>query len=437
MKTHYIKDILRNASEGKDVEILGWIASKRDLGKIIFLDLVDSTGKIQCIINSNSDAFLKAKRVAIESSVKVKGSLRIRKDAVELETKDIQIIGDVFIRVVPSPRTRFDLFKPNFTDQILSKRHIYIRNERMSAIFKFEHKFCKIIREWLNNEGFIEVFPPMLTEVLLYEEDNTPAFKVDFFGREVFLTQCTAFYLESAIYAFEKVYAIAPAFRAQKSRSKRHSAEFWQLKVEIAFADLEDIMNFVEKMISSVIRQVVSEGKEELEILGVQLDVDKLTRIPYPRITYFEALERLREFGINKEFGKSLGDKDERILSKEFDSPFWITGLPRNVEPFPYSVDPSNPKVTKTADLIATEGFGELLGVAEKIWQVEELIERMKEKGKDDERYSWYLELRKIGSVPHSGLGLGIERFVRWLLKLRHVRDSTLFPRLYGRRPNP
>jgi asparaginyl-tRNA synthetase len=304
------------------------------------------------------------------------------------------------------------------------------------AIIKFRYELIEIIRQWFRKEGFVEIHAPILTQLPLYDDDTL--FSLNFFGQKVFLTQCVAFYLESAVHAFERVYSISPSFRAEKSKGRKHLAEFWHVKAEIAFADLEEIINFVENMLSYVIRKIWVEAKELMEILEIRTDLSILTKIPYPRITYSDALIRLRAMGIEREWGRSLTDNDLSSLSKTFDTPFWITGNPRNIEPFPYKIDPANTHIVKVADLIAPDGFGELCGVAEKIWKIHELDERMKEKGKDtDKRYEWYRELRQFGSVPHSGFGIGIERMIRWLLRLNHVRDAIPFPRLFGRMPNP
>ncbi len=439
MKSCYIKDLLRKRPVGQEVEILGWIASKRDMGRVIFLDLTDSSGKIQTTVNqeTGSAPFLIAKKITPESSVRVKGTTKFGPSSIpEIEVKEIEVIGDTSLQVTPQPRSHFDIFDQRFVDLILAKRHLYLRNEKLMAVLKFRHLLVKALREWFCKQDFIEIHAPILTQVPLYQD--TTLFELEFFTEKVFLTQCVAFYLESAIHAFEKVYNISPSFRAEKSKDKRHLAEFWHVKAEIAFSDLKGIMTFAENMISYVVRKIVIESRSEIGIIGANIDTERLTNVPYPRITYDEALDRLKAMDKEKRWGKSLSGSDLASLSEAFDTPFWITGNPRNIEPFPYKIDSSNPRVSKTADLIAPDGFGELLGVAEKIWRLDELLQRMKEKGKEiDERYKWYCELREFGSIPHCGLGMGIERVIRWLLKLRHVRDAIPFPRMYGRSPNP
>jgi asparaginyl-tRNA synthetase len=439
MKKLYVSDLLKGTETGQEIELLGWIRSKRSFGSVIFLDLMDSTGIIQIVVSKDAgpSVFRKAEGIAPESSVRIKGVVThgSREGKKEIEAKEIEIIGNVLLSVSPRPRTNFDIFDSRFANISMGKRHLYLRNEKLMAVFRFRHMLMGIIHAWFNEQDFIEINAPVLTQLLLYE-DNT-AFDLNFFGNKVFLTQCVAFYLESAVHAFEKVYSIGPSFRAEESRGRRHLAEFWHVKAEIAFAGLEDIVCFTESMISYIIHRSMDEGRKELKILRVTADLGRLATVPYPRITYDEALERLSRRGLKAEWGKSLGAEEEADLSQEFDTPFWVTGLPCSIEAFPYVIDPSNPRVTKTADLIAPEGFGEILGVAEKIWQPDELLERMKEKGKDIGRYDWYYELRQLGSVPHSGFGMGVERIIRWLLRLNHVRDAIPFPRLFRRAPYP
>ncbi len=435
MKNTYIKDILTKPVQGKKIEIFGWIASKRKSSKICFLDLVDSTGKIQVTIPHESEYYSKVKDIKPESSVKITGIIRLNNSKVELEMKELEMIGPVSIDISPKPRSNSHVFEKKHLDSFLSNRHLYIRNEKVMSVLKFRYILIEIIRKWFRTNNFIEVAAPILTQVALYDDESS-AFNLDFFGKKVFLTQCAAFHLESAVHAFEKVFFINPSFRAEKSKSKRHLAEYWHIKGEIAFADFEDIIQFVEKMFEYIITRIQIEAEEELNTLKINLDSKKLKKVPYARITYKEALERLKKSGVEKKYGKSLSERDEAVLGREFDSLFWITHMPCNIEPFPY-VKSDDSRVTKTADLIAPDGFGELLGVAEKIWKPEELLKNMKDHDKNNDRYRWYLELRQIGSIPHSGFGVGLERLIRWFLKLDHVRDAIPFPRMFGRNPNP
>lgn len=439
MKNRTIIDVLENAKVGQQVELLGWVKSKRAHRDLLFIDLVDSTGTIQVVITKDAGTtFSEAEAIAPESSIMVKGEVR-QGDGVrisEISAQEIQLIGGVSITLSPRPRESFDVFDPRYTDLTLGKRHLYIRNEKLRAALKVRHTFFGIVHNWFRKSGFVEVHGPVIGQAPLY--DDKSAFSLDFFGHEVFLNQCVAFYLESAVQAFEKVYNIGPSFRAEESKSRRHLAEYWHIKAEIAFADFEDVINVAEELTAHIVRTLATESIEEFGIIGSTVDATQLGRIPYPRITYEEAIHMLRSDGVNSEFGESFGTSETTQLCQHFNTPFWITGIPRTIEPFPYVVDPADSRITKTADLIATGGYGELLGIAEKIYQSGPLEERMKEKGKDrDERYRWYTELNRLGNVPHSGFGMGAERTLAWLMQLSHVRDAIPFPRLFNRSPYP
>lgn len=439
MKNLYVSDI-QKLEPGMNVEIFGWIRAKRAHRGLLFLDVEDSTGSLQVVLRQETSTvgFAQADNLALEASVRVSGVVRqsLKKPQVEIEADEIELIGDVSLNISPRPRTRFDIFAEKFADSSLKKRHLYLRNEKLMAVLRMRHDLFGIMHHWFREQGFIEIHGPLLAQVPLYEDKT--AFSLDFFGHPVFLNQCIAFYLESAVHAFEKVYNIGPSFRAEESRSRRHLAEYWHVKAEIAFTDYEDIIQFTEHLLSHIVREVSIECAPELKILGATIDVEHFAAIPYPRVTYHEAFEMLKRAGLNPEWDESLGANEMKSLSRQFNTPFWITGLPRAIEPFPYMLDPADSSKTKTADLIAPEGYGELLGVAEKIYQPEPLLERMKEKGREsDKRYEWYYDLRRFGSVPHSGVGMGVERLLRWLLKLNHVRDTIPFPRLFDRSPYP
>lgn len=441
MKKLFIKDILRKGKKGQKVEILGWVQIARKYKKVIFLGIIDSTGYIQVVINKKRKTlrlFTKAKKVKPESSVKIIGTFRLHaSNGPEIDVKEIEVIGGVDLVLTPRPHADFNIFNPKFTDLTLKNRHLYLRNQKFMAIMKARCKFFDFVHKWFKRCGFIEIHTPILTQIPLYEHNT--AFSLDFFDKRVFLTQCSAFYLESAVHAFEKVYNIGPSFRAEESKSRRHLAEYWHLKTEIAFADLEDIISFAEKTVVNLVKGVAKGCKEELKTLEVELDLKSIDSLPYPRITYKEATQMLEKGSNGFKDGYSLGADEIELISKKFNTPFWITGLPRNIEPFPYVVDLDDPTVTRTADLIAPGATGgELLGVAEKIWNRKELRSRLKEKGKKlKDGYRWYYELRKVGSVPHAGMGMGIERTIRWLLQLGHVRDAIPFPRLFRRAPYP
>ncbi len=370
-------------------------------------------------------------------SVKIQGILTKASSSNENEIiiKGFQVIGQACLNLEPHPREDFNIFDSRYVDYVLRKRHLFLRNKRLMAVIRAKHIMLRGIRDWFDNQGFVEIDTPILTQTTLY--DDKSAFSIEFFGTPAFLSQCASFYLEAAVYAFEKVYTITPAFRAEPSRNPRHNPEFWHVKGQIAFSDLEDIIGFIEGMVYAISNYVNKKSKNELDMLNATINIDKL-KPPYPRITYDSALEILENKGIKLDWGKNIGADEEKVLSEEFETPFFVTYLPTTVEPFPYKLKTLNPEITMTADLLVP-GYGEILGVAEFIYKSDELIQRMKETKKHEEmkRFEWYYELKQYGSIPHAGFGIGVERLLRWLLKLNHVRDAFPFPRLYHRIPYP
>ncbi len=443
MKNFFVADI-KKCKENEKVNLLGWIKSKRESKNVIFFDVADSTGNIQCVVKRSSTdtaKFLRLKKIPPETAVKISGNLITNKaKAIEIDVNNVQVIGEVLLNINPQPRKDFDIFNQKYADVVLKNRHLYLRNEKMMAVLKFKHRFLLETHKWFDNMGFIFIDAPILTKLLLY--DDKSAFKVKYSENEnIFLSQCNTFQLEAAVHAFEKVYNLTPSFRAEHSRTNRHLREYWHLKAEIAWANLDDLIKLAEKMLYNIIKNTAERSEKELNTLKISIDEDKI-KPPYRIITYDEAVDILHAKGKKFEWGLSLGMDEEKILSHEMgENLFFVKGIPCSAEAFPFSRDSSNPKITRTCDLISPRGFGELLGTAEKICNVKELLERMTEKGKttDDqmERYRWYVELRKFGCVPHGGIGMGVERVIRWILKLPHVRYAISFPRLYGRSPNP
>lgn len=438
MKQLYIRDLLEfNANI--NVTLLGWIKARRHHGKVVFLDVCDSTGTIQVVVDGSkvtADIFDLTKKIPPESAVKIEGKThQTKSNGIEIVCKSAFVIGEAKKQISPQPRTDFDIFDISLTDQLLSNRHLYIRNPKIMAILKFRHELTTIIRHWFHENRFIEITAPTLTAIPLYEDGSALSLEIN--GEKVFLTQCVGFYLESAVHAFERVYNMGPSFRGEESRSKRHLMEYWHIKGELAFGDLEDIIALVESLISYTVKNCEERCSGLIKTIGTKFCTDGLNA-PFPRIGYREAVSRLQKIGVKFEFGKSLGSHEEALLSKQFAGPFWVTGIPRKIEPFPYVIDSADQELTRTADLIASEGFGELLGVAEKISDASMLDIRMEEKGKiDNPKYQWLREMREFGCVPHVGFGMGLERFIRWLLRIPHVRDTIPFPRIFRRTIHP
>ncbi|MGC8710389.1 MAG: amino acid--tRNA ligase-related protein [Candidatus Micrarchaeia archaeon] len=441
MKKIFISDIL-GFDVNNSVDISGWIKSKQDLGGTIFVLLEDSTGFIQVVVKDNivaEDKFQKLKALKPESAIRVVGVLKEGKNkAHEIEAKDVEVIGEALISIEPSPRSNFDLFDKKYVNINLSKRHLYLRNKKMMSVLRFKSNFLYSMHEWFNKRGFVFIDAPVITQTLLY--DDSMAFPIDFFGTKMFLSQCVAFQLEAAVHGFEKVYNITPSFRAEKSRTNRHLAEYWHLKAEVAFADLDDMKKFAEEVLYETLKSAMERSSKEIEEFENAIDINDI-KPPYKSITYDEAIDLVQSKGSKIEWGASLGADEEKILSEDMKKPVFVKGIPCSAESFPFKKDSSNEKETRTEDLIAPNGFGEVLGVAEKICDKQQLLDRMKEKGRETpeelERYRWYIELRDYGCVPHSGLGAGIDRIVRWALGIENIRNTISFPRAYGRVPYP
>lgn len=437
MKKVYVVDLLNRALVGSQIELYGWVKARRKHSHIVFLDICDSTGTIQSVVDkTNQELFNLSKRIDRETAVKITGILtetgRLNPSK-EIHLQEIEIIGSCTIDISPYPRSNIDIQDLKIQEHLLNKRYFYLRNEKIATILKFRHALTQIIHQWFYDNGFIEIHCPILTPISLYDDRSPIALQLH--GQNIFLTQCVGFYLEATVHALEKIYNIGPSFRAEESRSKRHLMEYWHIKAELAFVDFEDIVAIVEQFIHDVNKQIIQKGSIFAHIIGAEICDDGL-KIPFPRVDYTEAIRWLNTQGSDIEFGKGLGSDEESLLSSRFgDTPFWVIGIPRSIEPFPYVIDSADPRRTKTADLIASRGFGELLGIAEKINILSMLDERLMEKGKkDDTRYKWLRELRQYGCVPHGGFGMGLERFIRWLLRIPHVRDVIPFHRVFGRK---
>lgn len=438
MKTLYARDVLDHGVN-LGVELQGWLKSRRRSGGILFLDVVDSTGKVQCVIEESKvvpEIFELAQRVSLESAIEVRGIVVSHANKMrEIAVEGLSVIGEATLRISPQPRSDFDPFDPALTGHMLQNRHLYLRNPKIMAILKYRSFLLSEVRHWFESRQFTELDAPILTPVPLYDDRTAMPVTVD--KENVFLTQCVGYYLEAAVHAFERVYNMGPSFRGEESRSPRHLMEYHHIKAEIAFGNLDDMIRMVEDLISHITRATMEKSPDTARILESTLCLDGL-KTPFPRISYEEAITILNLHGVDFVFGQSLSGDEELLLSRLFNAPLWITGIPRAVEPFPYCIDPNDTRITRVADLIASNGKGELLGVAEKIHDLKTLDERLEEKGKlQDPRYEWIREVHQLGCVPHAAFGMGVERLIRWMLNAQHVRDAIPFPRVFRRRIYP
>ncbi len=436
MKNLYVSDLLVGETHvNQPVEVLAWLKGRRVHGAKIFVDLTDSTGTIQAIglkASLNDADFQALKSAPVESGIRVQGVLNDERAQRELVIEEFSVIGEATLGLSPQPRSDFDVFDLSLTSQLMANRAIYLRNPKIMAILQFRAELMRIVRDWFYSKNFMEFDAPILTPAPLY--DDSTAMGINVKGQDLFLTQCAGFYLEAASHAFERVFNMGPSFRGEESRSKRHLMEYWHIKAEMAFGDRDDIIGLVEDLLVWISTQVADRCQKQMEVLGATLRPEDF-QAPFPRISYENAVSVLKERGFEADFGLAISSADEEELAKLFNGPFWIVGIPRSVEPFPYVIDPSDPRVTMVADLIAPRGYGELCGVAEKIFDIDMLNERLEEKNKlGDPRYDFVMDVHNAGCVPHIAFGMGLERLIRWLLDIPHVRDTIPLPRPAGRR---
>ena len=425
-----VSHILSGGLEGEKVKVRGWLHNKRSSGGIHFLILRDGTGIIQCTMKRDKvdrRQFELAKDVTLESSIELAGTVRRDERApggYEISVEEL--------KVVHMAEEGFPIAKkyhgPEF---LLDHRHLWIRSRKMQNILRVRAKFLEAAREWFKLNGYTEFHSPILITAAC--EGGATLFPVKYFDREAYLTQSWQLYAEAAIASLGKIYTVAPSFRAEKSRTRRHLTEYWHLEVEIPWCGLNEVMKVEEELLSYVCRRLASEASRELRDLG--RDVKDLLRVepPFERLTYDEAVEILHEDGFDFEWGKDLGRVEERHLALKFDKPFFITHYPRSAKAFYHKPDPNRPEVTLSVDLMAPEGYGEITGGGERIDDLDELLKSIKENGLNPEDYKWYIDLRRYGSVPHAGFGLGVERTISWICRLDHIRDAIAFPRLINR----
>ena len=415
--------------------MLGWIKSRRNHGTMMFLDIEDSTGSIQVVLSKaemDSWSFGEARSTPVESAVEIEGVLTTRHETREVKATGFLVVAVDTLKLTPQPRAGFDIFDVSLAGHIAENKAVYLREPHYKAILRVRAKIKRIVRDWFEEKGFMEFDAPILVLAPLY--DDSTAMKIDVHGQDAFLTQCAGFFLEAAAMSLERVFNMGPSFRGEESRSKRHLKEYEHIKAEMAFGgDRNDIIELVEELLAYIYANMPVVCAEEMAFLGATLRASDF-KTPFPRITYEEAVAHVQSLGSDTVLGVGISSKDEEELAKLYPGPFWVMGIPRQVEPFPYVIDEDNPTVTKVADLIAPRGYGELCGVAEKIHDPQMLEERMTEKGKwGDDRYKFVVDVHNAGCVPHVAFGMGFERLLRWLLDIPHVRDTIPFPRSAGR----
>ncbi len=416
--------------EGEVVTLRGWLAGRRSSGKLHFLQVRDGTGTIQCVMGKRDvtpEVFAAADHLPQESSLEVTGTVRADARApigFELGASDM--------RVVHVPTAEFPISpKEHGTAFLLEHRHLWLRSSRQHAIMRIRAEVIRACREYLDGHGFLGFDAPILTPAAC--EGTTTLFPVEYFGETAYLTQSGQLYGEAGALAFGKVYVFGPTFRAEKSKTRRHLTEFWMIEPEMAFAGIDDDMDLAEDFLVHVVRSVRERRAAELRVL--ERDIDALAKIekPFPRITYTEAIERLQAKGVEIAWGDDLGAEAETTLSKEFDRPVMVHRYPLAAKAFYMKADPAEPRVALCVDVLAPEGYGEIIGGGQREDDLAVLEAKIAEHGLPREAFEWYLDLRRFGSVPHAGFGMGIERCVAWLCGLHHVRETIPFPRMLER----
>jgi asparaginyl-tRNA synthetase len=424
--------------DGQTVTIRGWLYNLRESGKLLFPQFRDGSGVIQGVVPKNAvtpETFEAIKTLTQESSVIVEGKVRADKRApggYELDVASVQVVQRV-PEGTPYPITP----KDHGTDFLMEHRHLWVRSQRQAAILRVRAEIIKAARDYFDERGFTLTDPPIITPAAC--EGTTTLFPVDYFDEQAYLTQSGQLYIEATAMALGKVYSFGPTFRAEKSKTRRHLTEFWMVEPEVAYATLDDLMELAEGFISFIVKRCLDRRRADLQTIG--RDVSKLEKIepPFPRVSYDDAVKMLQEghakgaLEARFEYGGDLGSPDETYLSAQFDKPVMVHRYPAKVKAFYMEPDPQRPDLALCVDVLAPEGYGEIIGGSQRTASHELLVKRIHEHGLPEEAFKWYLDLRKFGSVPHSGFGMGIERAVAWICGLEHVRETIPFPRMLYR----
>ncbi len=420
-----IKDIARHV--GQEATVRGWLRHKRVGGKIAFLVVRDGTGDVQAVVSKatvGEEAFALAGKLTQESSLVLTGTVQADARALgghELHATRLEVIQLVQEEFPIQP-------KEHGTGFLMEHRHLWLRSHRQEAILRVRHEIIRACRDFFDDSGFLLVDTPIFTPNAC--EGTTTLFETDYFGEKAYLTQSGQLYNEATAAAFGRVYCFGPTFRAEKSKTRRHLMEFWMVEPEIAYAELADVMALAEEFLSYIVARVLERRREELKTL--ERDVNKLEAVvpPFPRLTYAEAVERLQKKGNPIQPGDDFGGDEETVLSNEFDRPVIIHRYPGALKAFYMQNDSENPDLALCMDVLAPEGYGEIIGGGQRIHERDKLLARLKAHRLSEEAFKWYLDLRTFGSVPHAGFGMGVERAVAWICGLEHVRETIPFPRM-------
>jgi asparaginyl-tRNA synthetase len=424
----YVEDLSKHI--GEELTLQGWLYNKRSSGKIRFLVMRDGTGIIQGVVVKNAvsdEIFGKFDELTQESSFTMRGKIRKEDRApggYEMEVSDIKTTNVA----KDYPITP----KEHGVEFLMDRRHLWLRSSRQHAILRIRHQLIKAIREFFDNKGFVLLDAPIFTPAAC--EGTSTLFETDYFDLgKAYLTQSGQLYGEAGAMAFGKVYVFGPTFRAEKSKTRRHLTEFWMVEPEVAFSDLEDNMDLAEEFLEYIVQSVLQHRMPELKAIERNTKFLENVKRPLPRITYDEAVEILHKKGIDFEWGNDLGGTDETVISEQFDRPVMVHRYPAAIKAFYMKRDPKNPDLALAVDVLAPEGYGEIVGGSQREDDLDLLLTRLKEHNLPQAAFEWYLDLRRYGSVPHAGFGLGVERTVSWICGLDHVRETIPFARMIYR----
>lgn len=428
--TEQIRIIDAKEHVNEEVKIGAWLTDKRSSGKIAFLQLRDGSAYFQGVVSKADvpeEVFSLAKELRQESSMWITGV--IHQDSrshfgYEIEVRNIELVGDSHDYPI-SP-------KEHGIEFLLDHRHLWLRSKRQFAIQQIRNEMIRATFEFFNNEGFIKMDPPILTDSA--PEGTTELFETDYFDKKAYLSQSGQLYAEAGAMAYGKVFTCGPVFRAEKSKTRRHLTEFWMIEPEMAFCHQEESLKVQERYVAYLVQSVLDNCAYPLHLLDRDPEVLKqYTKLPYPRITYKQAIEMLQDAGMDVKYGDDFGSPEETYLSDQFDQPVFVLNYPKTIKPFYMLTDPEDDQQYVCADMLAPEGYGEIIGGSERETDYDTLKNAIEHAGLDLDEYEWYLDLRKYGSVPHSGFGLGLERAITWVCKLDHLREAIPFPRMINR----
>lgn len=416
------------AHVGETVRLQGWLYNLRESGKLLFPILRDGTGWMQAVVfkkNVAPEVFERLKGLPQESSLELIGEVRADERApggFELDVRDAVVLQAVD-PAHPYPITP----KEHGIEYLLEHRHLWLRSQRQHAVLRVRHEIIKAVRDFFDEDGFVLGDAPILTPASC--EGTSNLFEVDYFEQKAYLTQSGQLYGEAMAMAVRKVYVFGPTFRAEKSKTRRHLTEFWMVEPEVAFATLDDIMHLGERLVTFIVQRVLEKRREELKLLERDLGKLEAIHLPFPRLSYDEAVQRVNAAGGSMQYGTDLGGGDETLLSQQFERPVMVHRYPAAVKAFYMQPDAERPELALCVDMLAPEGYGEIIGGSQRIHDLDLLMQRIREHKLPTEPIEWYLDLRRFGTVPHAGFGMGIERVVSWICGLEHVREAIPFPR--------